>query len=262
MKMSIFGKGRKKWLTIATMLLTILLPATVVATVIIQYQINGTVTPAVSPVIFTNGANYGALSTRGFATNTFNTHDTEISVTLGGVPGAYSTYLADVFNVTQNPLYTPTSQLYWNITFSIPTLLTSTSIVAAYAFIAKNATIASPAALSSEVVASGGSGASAWTIYVPVYTVTGGSLLSHTNGYAEIINLMNGAVVAPLSTTGTNLNGYIGTLTTPFEFSTFATSTTTPAGTLSFTFAFVISDSAGTTLTTGNTFTMLMQVTT
>ena len=257
MKMSIFGKGRKKWLTIATMLLTILLPATVVATVIIQYQISGIVSSASSPVIFANGENYVSINTLGFGYNAYNTPYTSAKIFINGTAGAYGTYLADELNVTQNGKQPANT---WTVSFVEPAPLTEVGpIIDAFAFIAENATVSG---VSSVSVARGGAGTvNAWNIFVPTYTDKLGPYpaagVAATDGYAnvEVLNLTNGAI-STISTLTTHAAG-IGAYVTYFSFVTGKL----PSSFLSITFVMVISSGAATPLATSGTFTLTMTVT-
>ena len=250
MKMSIFGKGRKKWLTIATMLLTILLPATVVATVIIQYQISGIVSSASSPVIFANGENYVSINTLGFGYNAYNTPYTSAKIFINGTAGAYGTYLADELNVTQNGKQPANT---WTVSFVEPAPLTEVGpIIDAFAFIAENATVSG---VSSVSVARGGAGTvNAWNIFVPTYNDKLGSVpASGVAANVEVLNLTDGTTVTP-ATLASGIHAYV----TSFSF---VISGKAPYSFLSITFVMVISPNVVTPLTPAGTFTLAMTVT-
>jgi len=207
MNNKIFGYGKKKWLSLATVIMAIVLPATVVASVIITYQINGSVYAATSPVVFTNGPNYATANTLGFSTTTINKQNTQITIKLGGVQGSYGTYLLDQINVTQNSTYAVAHT--WTVSFNVSGVsnMPTTGNVFIYMVVAENATASS---LSSSIIAQG----SSWAAFLPTLSVFGKGV---TTANYEVLNITGKAPVT--------LSGSV----TSFSFSTFKTGTSNPA---------------------------------
>jgi|GEM_PF-6284239 len=213
MNNKIFGYGKKKWLSLATVILAIVLPATVVASVIITYQINGSVYAAASPVVFTNGPNYATANTLGFSTAKLNSQDTQITISLGGVTGSYGTYLLDQINVTQNSAYTVANT--WTVSFNVSGVsnMPKPDNVFIYMVVAENATASS---LSSSIIAQG----SSWAAFLPTLSVFGKGV---TTANYEVLNITGkGAAVTP--SPAPSSSSY--TSVSSFSFSTFKNTAT------------------------------------
>ena len=210
MNNKIFGYGKKKWLSLATVILAIVLPATVVASVIITYQINGSVYAAASPVVFTNGPNYATAHTLGFSTTTINKQNTQITISLGGVTGSYGTYLLDQINVTQNSKYAIANT--WNVSFNVSGVSSNMPTnVFIYMIVAENATATSAtspiATLTTTMIAYG----SSWAAFVPqLYKFGSASTINY-----EVLNITGKSVATPSATASPS--GYTPVTTFPFS---------------------------------------------
>ncbi|MGC8581688.1 MAG: hypothetical protein ACP5MW_05040 [Thermoplasmata archaeon] len=255
MNNKIFGYGKKKWLSLATVILAIVLPATVVASVIITYQINGSVYAATSPVIFTPGPNYGVANKLGFSTTTLNSHSTEITISLGGVQGSYGTYLLDQIQVEQASGYKITNT--WTVSFNVSGSNIPSGVFI-YMIAAYNATATTPPSLTNTIIADSPS----WAVFLPSLTLVSGNNLPGTTTPSSLINVMilnitGNSLITTLSSGVSLPTNY--KLVNNLEFETLAPPTTGSAPSTVLYISFIVVIPTSVTLTK-TTFSVMMTV--